>query len=82
MIFVGPNAHVIERMRDGELGDRLLCFATAYEAGVHLAETRVPGELVFVKSSRVDHLERLMLADLDSVVCWRDRCGRHKPCHV
>jgi UDP-N-acetylmuramoyl-tripeptide--D-alanyl-D-alanine ligase len=82
VIFVGPNSHVIERMRDREPGGRLLCFTTAYEASVHLAETRVPGELVFIKSSRGDHFERLMLADLDSVVCWRDRCGRHRPCPV
>jgi len=82
VIFVGPNSHVVEGMRDGELGERLLWFNTAYEASVHLAETRIAGELVFVKSSRGDHLERLMLADLDSVVCWRDRCGRHKPCQV
>jgi UDP-N-acetylmuramoyl-tripeptide--D-alanyl-D-alanine ligase len=82
VIFVGPNAHVIDRMRDEELGERLLWFPTCYEASQHLAEARVPGELVFVKSSRVDHLERLTLADLDSVVCWRERCGRAKPCHL
>jgi UDP-N-acetylmuramoyl-tripeptide--D-alanyl-D-alanine ligase len=82
VIFVGPNSGVVERLRKEEFRERLLCFPTAYEARVHLAETRVPGELVFVKSSRVDHLERLMLADLESVVCWRERCGRNKPCQL
>ena len=32
------------------------------------------------KASIAQHLERLMLAQFDEVVCWRERCGRRCAC--
>jgi UDP-N-acetylmuramoyl-tripeptide--D-alanyl-D-alanine ligase len=80
VIFVGPNSGSVEKLRKGALRERLLTFQTTYQASAYLLETRTPGELVYVKGSAADHLERLMLAELDSVVCWRERCGRIKEC--
>jgi hypothetical protein len=39
---------------------------------------QLPG--IYVKAGIQDHLERVMLSELDKVVCWRERCGRWKPC--
>ncbi len=80
VIFVGPNSAHVDKMRQGELRERLFTFQTAYQATAFLSKERLPGELTYVKASGTDHLERLMLAELDRIVCWRERCGRSGAC--
>ena len=80
VIFVGPNSAHVDKMRQGELRERLFTFQTAYQATTFLSKERLPGELTYVKASGTDHLERLMLAELDRIVCWRERCGRSGAC--
>jgi hypothetical protein len=45
-----------------------------------LAETAIAGELIHVKGSITDHLERIMLSQFDGVVCWQERCARITAC--
>jgi UDP-N-acetylmuramoyl-tripeptide--D-alanyl-D-alanine ligase len=80
VIFVGALSSSVEKLRKGALRERLMTFQTTYQASTYLLETRTPGELIYVKGSGRDHLERLMLAELDTVVCWRERCGRLREC--
>jgi UDP-N-acetylmuramoyl-tripeptide--D-alanyl-D-alanine ligase len=74
VVFVGPNAAHVSKLREGELQDRLFAFQTCYQASAFLAEEPFPGELIYVKASITDHLERVMLSQRGSVVCWRERC--------
>lgn len=75
VVFAGPQSGHVERLRNDSLGDRLFNFATTYQASAFLASTAMPGELIYIKASLVDHLERIMLSQLREVVCWRERCG-------
>jgi UDP-N-acetylmuramoyl-tripeptide--D-alanyl-D-alanine ligase len=80
VIFVGPQAGHVSKLRQGKLKDRVFSFVTSYQASAFLAETVVPGELVHIKASITDHLERILLTQLDGVKCWRERCGVEWPC--
>ena len=82
VIFVGPNSGSAAKLRTGALRDRLFTFPTAYQAHAYLQATRVANELIYVKASISDHLERLMLAELDAVVCWKERCKLKYDCQT
>ena len=74
VVFVGPNAGHVSKLRQDELGEKLFVFQTSYQASAFLSDKLSPGELVYIKASRSDHLERVMLSVIDQVVCWRERC--------
>jgi UDP-N-acetylmuramoyl-tripeptide--D-alanyl-D-alanine ligase len=81
VVFVGPQSHHVRRLKQNGARDRLFVFKTTYQASMFLANHVEPDELVFIKGSlSVDHLERIMLSQVDQVVCWRDRCRRAKVC--
>ncbi len=79
VIFVGPHASHAEAYR-AEAGGRLLSFRTTYEASRFVAEKSEPGELILIKASGGDHLERIALSRFGDIVCWRERCGKARPC--
>jgi UDP-N-acetylmuramoyl-tripeptide--D-alanyl-D-alanine ligase len=54
----------------------LFSFLTSYQAAKFLSETAIAGELIYIKSSIRDHLEPIMLAQVESVVCWKERCRK------
>jgi UDP-N-acetylmuramoyl-tripeptide--D-alanyl-D-alanine ligase len=81
VLFVGPQAASVERLRVGDVASRLFAFQTCHEASRLLARDPVADELIVVKGSISDHLERVMLSQLDHVVCWRERCGRRIDCY-
>jgi UDP-N-acetylmuramoyl-tripeptide--D-alanyl-D-alanine ligase len=75
VVFVGPHSSHVRRLREDEGRGKLFAFETAYEASDFLSQELLPGELIYIKGSRAaDHLERIMLSQLDEVVCWRKRC--------
>jgi UDP-N-acetylmuramoyl-tripeptide--D-alanyl-D-alanine ligase len=80
VVFVGPRAGHVSKLRQGEAQDRLYCFENTLQASLFLEREARASELIYVKASRKDHLERLMLSQLDRVVCWRERCGRVDKC--
>jgi len=80
VIFVGPQANHVDKLRQGNDRDRLFSFVTSYQAASFLAETAVPNELIHIKASITDHLERILLARLGDVVCWQERCGMESSC--
>jgi UDP-N-acetylmuramoyl-tripeptide--D-alanyl-D-alanine ligase len=74
VVFVGSTAGHVSRLRQGELRERLFSFQSSYQSSALLAEEVLPEELIYIKASGADHLERMMLSQLDHVVCWRERC--------
>jgi UDP-N-acetylmuramoyl-tripeptide--D-alanyl-D-alanine ligase len=81
VVFVGPHAAHVSRLGQGEGLDRLFTFVTTHQASAFLAQTAVAGELICIKGSLApDHLERIMLSQLDQVVCWQERCGIESTC--
>ncbi len=45
-----------------------------------LRETAKPGELVLLKGSAKEHLERIAMAFKEDVRCWQERCGKGVSC--
>jgi UDP-N-acetylmuramoyl-tripeptide--D-alanyl-D-alanine ligase len=81
VVFVGPNAWYVNKLRQGEIADRLFTFQTAFEASAYFKEHALPDELIVLKGSMfVDHLERIMLSQCEPVVCWRENCGFRSGC--
>ena len=81
VVFVGSNSRYVEKLRQGELADRLLAFQTAFEASAYFKEHVLPDELIVLKGSlRVDHLERIMLSLSEPVVCWMEHCRVKSVC--
>ena len=81
VVFVGPQSTSVSKLRQGELKERLFDFQTVYEAANFLHRNFLPGELILLKGSpTADHLERIMLSQIEDVVCWKQGCGRRKGC--
>ncbi len=80
VIFVGGQAARVAQVRAEVAPERLLAFATVAEAHAYLAQNMRPHELIYVKGSSTDHLERLFIANVEPVSCWIERCGRVGGC--
>jgi UDP-N-acetylmuramoyl-tripeptide--D-alanyl-D-alanine ligase len=80
VIFVGPQADHVDRLRRGEVRDRLFAFVTSHQAAAFLAEAPLARELIHIKASITDHLERIMLSQFGGVMCWRERCMIESSC--
>ena len=78
--FVGPNSGAVRKVAAGEGKGRLFMFDGAKDLADHLAGGLESGDLVIIKASRADHLERAILQQTIGVACWREKCGRHIPC--
>jgi UDP-N-acetylmuramoyl-tripeptide--D-alanyl-D-alanine ligase len=75
VVFVGPNARYVEKLRQGQIADRVFAFRSAFEASAYFKEHALPDELIMLKGSlRVNHLERIMLSLSEPVVCWMENC--------
>lgn len=70
----GPNAYRLQRLL-AEHADRLEIFQTFAALEARLAESRLPGEAIYVKASGADHLERLMHHRRLPIGCFADACG-------
>jgi UDP-N-acetylmuramoyl-tripeptide--D-alanyl-D-alanine ligase len=81
VIFVGPHAFHCEALRQ-ETGGRLFAFPTAYAASRFVAKESDEGELILIKGSGGDHLERIALSHFGDIVCWREGCGKAPPCQT
>jgi UDP-N-acetylmuramoyl-tripeptide--D-alanyl-D-alanine ligase len=74
VIFIGEHAH---RAKAEDLAaERLVVKRSVQEAAAFLKKTSIPNEIILLKSSAGMHLERVMLAAVDTVRCWEDKCGR------
>jgi UDP-N-acetylmuramoyl-tripeptide--D-alanyl-D-alanine ligase len=60
---------------------RLFGFRHLVDLNHYLQPQLQPGDLVILKGSKKpDHLERLLIARGETVVCWRSGCGRLENC--
>ncbi|WP_169310725.1 Mur ligase family protein [Cereibacter changlensis] len=74
-VFVyGRNAYRLKGLL-AQHGDHLELFETFSALDQRLADSRLPGEAIYVKASGADHLERLMHHRREPVACFADACG-------
>lgn len=79
VIFVGGNAARVARVVSAD-GRSPLVLATVRELAEHLDAHARPGDLVMLKASVADHVERVALRHQRDVLCWRERCGIRRSC--
>lgn len=79
VLFVGQNSGRVAKL-ERENPERLVTFPTARRARDFLRQTVVPGELIYIKSSGIDHLERLLYDWQAPILCWADDCRKSFSC--
>lgn len=76
VIFVGDEAQRVRRLKGSDTEGRLFLFDRIEQVHNFLHADRIPEEVIYIKGSRADHLERLMHAAFAEIACWRYRCGK------
>ncbi|MEN0041446.1 MAG: hypothetical protein AAF764_08935, partial [Pseudomonadota bacterium] len=76
ILFVGDEAERVRRLTGPDYDGRLFRLTDVKAAWEMLSADRLPGELLYVKGSRADHLERILHAEHADIACWRYRCGK------
>jgi len=74
VIFVGHKAVHIRRMLTPETAGRLFMMESLEEAAHLLAADVVADELVLLKSTGLEHAERLFFSQDAEFKCWKPRC--------
>ncbi len=83
VILVSPFAgSVFNKTRKGPEARRITAFEQLQTADRYLREVQAPGDLVLLKGSGADHLERLILTRQKPVTCWQRGCGRKAVCNT
>ena len=80
VVFVGPYASRGLRARRDPQDAAVRAFGTVRQASDYLQTLLRPGDLVLLKSSSADHIERIALRRTDGIACWLTRCGRNGLC--
>lgn len=75
VIFVGPFATLSGAPDEDRRGGRFFEFADVRSAHEHLARTARRGEVIVIKGSLRNHLERMAIAFQDEVRCEEPACG-------
>ena len=79
VIFYGPQSGRVLRLLEANEG-RLWTFENVTQINDFLEATAVPGELIYVKASGIDHLERLLYNRRAAIDCWLDGCRKNFSC--
>ena len=78
--FTGRNSRAVRKIAAGEGKGRLFILDGAKDLAEHLSGRLERGDLVVIKASDVDHLERAILQQTIGIACWREKCGRENQC--
>lgn len=81
VVFVGaPAIRSLSDRSDSSGSGRLTILADVRSAYEFLASSSVDGEVIFLKSSRSMHLDRIVRNHENPIACWRELCGRKIQC--
>jgi UDP-N-acetylmuramoyl-tripeptide--D-alanyl-D-alanine ligase len=78
--FVGPNSGAVRKLAAGDGKGRVFRFDNTKALADHLEGRLHGGDLVLLKASVTDHLERIARQHTIGVACWRERCGKRIMC--
>ena len=79
VIFVGSRSASVDRLKP-ESGGRLVTFDRVEDLAGHLSATAIPGELIYLKGSLSDHLERVVIDAREPIACWVEGCDVRTSC--
>jgi len=80
VLFVGPESFKVSRLRASDAAQRIFELGTVREAAEFLRNDLREDEVIYVKSSRADHLDRLYHMAFAGIACWTDRCRLRHGC--
>ncbi len=80
VIFYGRQAQRVRRLKD-DYPDRLFMFETYKELMGFLRGALEVGDLIYIKASGADHLERIVIEFKEPIACHRDNCGKLFTCN-
>lgn len=79
-IFVGENGHRARPSDEDRKSGKFIDFLLPKEASDYVRATSRPGELILLKGSQTQHLERIALSWTHDVRCWESKCGKYIDC--
>ncbi|MFO1250564.1 MAG: aminoacyl-tRNA hydrolase [Inhella sp.] len=81
VLVVGPWSTTALAAKSPEARQRIKAFDSLWMAHGHLRQQLRAGDLVLLKgTARIDHLQRLVLAQTREIRCWQDDCRRGEFC--
>jgi UDP-N-acetylmuramoyl-tripeptide--D-alanyl-D-alanine ligase len=81
VVFVGaPATRSLSDRSDSSGSGKLTILADVRSAYEFLANSSIDGEVIFLKSSRSMHLDRIVRNHESPIACWRELCGRKIQC--
>ncbi len=80
VIFTGIKSARVAKLKPEQTQGRLLRMESIQEAAEVLRADTLPGELIYLKSNRSEHLERLILHENQPLQCWINRCNKLVDC--
>jgi UDP-N-acetylmuramoyl-tripeptide--D-alanyl-D-alanine ligase len=82
VVFIGERCErgVAGAIDAGLPADRVWHFYDIRAAADFLRHELREGDLVMLRSRRIDHLDRIYLTMTTQVGCWRNRCPKHTDC--
>jgi UDP-N-acetylmuramoyl-tripeptide--D-alanyl-D-alanine ligase len=82
VFFTGRKAFYIRKMISPKLEGRLFLLDSPEEVARVLAADVVNDELIVVKATSRDHLERIIYAQDAQIDCWTPDCKKLKDCRM
>jgi UDP-N-acetylmuramoyl-tripeptide--D-alanyl-D-alanine ligase len=80
VVFVGEHSHRSKATEEERKNGRFVEVSDVKSAYEHIRSTAVENEVILLKGSQNQHLERVMLAWKYDVKCWVDKCGKLISC--
>jgi len=77
--FYGKQSKHVRKII-AEFEGRLHMFDDVFELNSFIEGARRPNDLIYVKSTKADHLERLWHDREEPISCWVEYCGRETVC--
>ena len=78
--FVGSHSSAVRKLEVGDGKGRVFGFDSVKGLADHFEGRLGSGDLVLLKASVTDHLERIAWQNTIGVACWRERCGKRIMC--
>ncbi len=81
VLVVGPWSTTALASKLPKLRRRIKAFDSLLQVHLHLREQLQAGDLVLLKGTvKIDHLQRLQLAESGAIRCWQDDCRQEAFC--
>lgn len=80
VILLSEPGYGFDYLRDRSAERRVKVFAEIRDASIYIAGTAVKDEVILLKGSQSNHLERILLAQTEGVNCWERACGKGIGC--